>query len=57
MNNLNLLLVKHNQMESERLLLRPITLNDAEDMLNIHLMKKLHVLFMNNIKIWSKQKI
>lgn len=32
MNNLNLLLVKHNQMESERLLLRPITLNDAEDM-------------------------
>lgn len=32
MNNLNLLVVKHNQMESERILLRPISLNDAEDM-------------------------
>ncbi|MGG3943664.1 GNAT family N-acetyltransferase [Peribacillus psychrosaccharolyticus] len=32
MNNLNLLVVNHNQMESERILLRPISLNDAEDM-------------------------
>ncbi len=32
MSNLNLLIVKHNQMESERILLRPISLQDAEDM-------------------------
>lgn len=32
MNNLNLLMVKHNQMESERIILRPISLEDAEDM-------------------------
>ncbi|MEK4760194.1 GNAT family N-acetyltransferase [Viridibacillus sp. FSL E2-0187] len=32
MSNLNLLIVKHNQMESERILLRPISLDDAEDM-------------------------
>lgn len=32
MSNFNLLLVKHSQMESERIILRPISLDDAEDM-------------------------
>ena len=32
MSNINLLVVKHNEMESERILLRPISLQDAEDM-------------------------
>ncbi|WP_419881588.1 GNAT family N-acetyltransferase [Peribacillus sp. B-H-3] len=32
MSNLNLLIVKHTQMESERIILRPISLDDAEDM-------------------------
>lgn len=32
MSNFNLLLVKHSQMESERIILRPVSLDDAEDM-------------------------
>jgi len=32
MGNINLLMVKHSQMESERILLRPVLLDDAEDM-------------------------
>lgn len=32
MGNMNLLLVKHSHMESERIILRPVSLDDAEDM-------------------------
>lgn len=32
MKNLNLLLVKHSKLESERIILRPVSFNDAEDM-------------------------
>jgi len=32
MGNYNLLIVKHNQLESERILLRPISIDDADDM-------------------------
>jgi [ribosomal protein S5]-alanine N-acetyltransferase len=32
MRNINLLMVKHSQMESERIMLRPVSLNNAEDM-------------------------
>jgi len=32
MKNSNLLMFKYSQMESERIILRPISLNDAEDM-------------------------
>ncbi|MGM9949314.1 MAG: GNAT family N-acetyltransferase, partial [Lysinibacillus sp.] len=32
MRNINLLLVEHSQMESERLILRPVSFDDAEDM-------------------------
>lgn len=32
MKNINLLLVEHSRMESERLILRPVLLDDAEDM-------------------------
>ena len=30
--NKNLLIVKHNQLEGERIILRPISLDEAEDM-------------------------
>lgn len=32
MSNINFLLVKHSQMESDRIILRPVLLEDAEDM-------------------------
>ncbi|MGX9135733.1 GNAT family N-acetyltransferase [Rummeliibacillus sp. JY-2-4R] len=32
MDNINLLMVEHSQMESERIFLRPVSLDDAEDM-------------------------
>ena len=32
MSNLNLLIVKNSQMEGDRIILRPVSLNDAEDM-------------------------
>ncbi|MFC7678412.1 GNAT family N-acetyltransferase [Paenibacillus sp. GCM10028914] len=32
MKNINFLMVKHSQMESERIILRPVLLDDAEDM-------------------------
>ncbi len=32
MSNVNLLLVQHNRLESERIILRPVSLDDAEDM-------------------------
>lgn len=32
MSNINLLLVKHSQIEGERIILRPVSLDDAEDM-------------------------
>ena len=32
MKKLNLLQVEHNQMEGERIILRPVSLDDAEDM-------------------------
>ncbi|AWE07207.1 GNAT family N-acetyltransferase [Lysinibacillus sp. 2017] len=36
MENKNLLMIKHSQLESERVLLRPISLDDAEDMYEYH---------------------
>lgn len=32
MKNINLLMIKHSQMESERIILRPLSLEDAEDL-------------------------
>ena len=54
MGKTNLLMVQHRPIKSERIILLPISHDDAEDILNIHLMKKRHVTFTTNIKIWTR---